>query len=122
MSNRKNVYLPDHVLAQLQGHGSLSGRVTMILDRYHEMIRRTRITRKFTDAEISLMREACQGWVPEPAATVFGGVALEVEDGLSDGLAEKWGVDPVALLKKLKSLTPGEEIALAEAVAPQRGG
>lgn len=118
MSNRKNIYLPAHILASLQGHGSLSGRITTVLDRYHEMVRRTRIERKFTAGEISLMRDACNGWLPEPAAALFGGVALEVEDAAGDGLAEKWGVDAKSLLKKLEALTPGEEVALVDLIRP----
>jgi len=120
MSNRKNVYLPDRILDALSGHGSLSGRITTILDRYHEMVRRTRIHQKFSERELGLMRAACNGWHAEPAAAVFGGVALEVEDALPDGLADEWEVDAAALLQKLRALSPGEEIALVEAVAAQR--
>lgn len=119
-ASRKNVYMPGPILDRLADRGGLSGAIVTIVDRYFEMIRRTRIERRFSEAEINLMRDACISWLPEPAAAVFGGVALEVEDGLADGLAEKWGVDAEALLTKLKALTPGEEVALVELVAPPR--
>lgn len=116
MTNRKNVYFPDDILVLLQGKGSLSGRVTTIIDRYHEMVRRTRIERHFSQAEMACVLDACMNWLAEPAPTVFGGAALEVEDSLADGIAEKWGVDGGALLSKLKALTPGQEVALVEAI------
>jgi hypothetical protein len=116
MTNRKNVYFPDHILEKLRCDDSLSGRVTEIIDRYFEMVRRTRIEKRFSKAEMNLMRDACLSWLPEPAATVFGGVALEVEDSLPDGLDKKWGVDAHALIAKLNGLGPGEEVALVEAV------
>lgn len=116
MTNRKNIYLPDHLLALVQGHGSLSGRISTIVDRYHEILRRTRIERRFTEVEFNAIRDACQSWLAEPAAALFGGVALEIEDSLADGLAEKWDVDAAALLDKLKALTPGEEVALVESI------
>jgi hypothetical protein len=106
--NRQNIYLPDHLRDYVSGHPSLSGRIATILDRYQEMLRRTRIERRFTDAEMQAMRTACAGWIAEPAAAVFGGVALEVED------AGDIGIDAQSLLIKLQSLTPGEEVALVE--------
>lgn len=120
MTNRKNVYFPDHILEKLKGDDSLSGRVTEIIDRYFEMVRRTRIEKQFSEAELNLMRDACISWLPEPAATVFGGVALEVEDSLPDGLDKKWNVAAKTLLAKLAALTPGEEVALVEAVVDGR--
>jgi hypothetical protein len=117
MANRKNIYFPDHILEKLRGDDmSLSGRVTEIVDRYFEMLRRIRIEKEFTTAEMNLMKDACRSWLPEPAATVFGGVALEVEDSLPYGLDKKWKVNAKELLAKLEELTPGEEIALVEAV------
>lgn len=106
--NRQNIYLPDHIRDYVSGHPSLSGRISTIIDRYQEMIRRTRIERRFTDAEMQAIRTACQGWLPEPSATVFGGVALEVED------AGELGTNKAALLAKLTALMPGEEVALVE--------
>ncbi len=101
--NRQNIYLPDHLRDYVSGHPSLSGRISTILDRYQEMLRRTRIERRFTDAEMQAMRTTCAGWIAEPAATVFGGVAMEIED--AGGL----GIDKPALLAKLAVVWTGSD-------------
>jgi hypothetical protein len=113
-SHRKNVYFSDRTLAQLGDRDSLSGRVATIIDRYAELCRRERPWQKFEEAELSAIRDACLSWRAEPAATIFGGVLLEVEDALADGLGEKWGVDSDQILTKLRALSPGEEIALVD--------
>ena len=84
--------------------------------------RRTRIERKFSDAERNAILDATISWLVDPAAAVFGGVAMEIEDAIPDGLAEKWGVDVGALLEKLRNLTPGDEVALVEWIETQRSG
>ena len=118
-SARKNVYLSERTLEQLDGDG-LSSRITQIVDRYSEMVRRIRIEKKFTEAERNLIRDACLSWLPEPAATIFGGVALEVEDSLPDRLDAKWQVDAQTLLTKLAALSPGEEVALVDWIESTR--
>lgn len=117
MSNRKNIYLPDHILERLAKRGpdtSLSGSICSILDRYFEIMRRTKPWTKFSEAEIGIMRDACMSWLPDPASTIFGGIALEIEDSIPDGLDRKWNVDTKDLTTKLKTLSPTEEVALVD--------
>jgi len=117
---RHTIYLPGHVLGRLDSPDNLSGRIAVILDRYFETLRRTRIEQRFTEPELDLMTEACMSWLAEPAATVFGGVALELEDSRADGLAGKWGVDLDALLAKVGTLGPADDVALVEAIETRR--
>ena len=119
-AQRKNVYFQPRTLAQLGEGESLSGRVAQVIDRYAELVRRSRPEDKFSEAERSAIIDACLSWALEPAAMIFGGVAMEVDDAMRDGLASKWGIDGPALLDKLGSLNPGEQIALVDWIERQR--
>ncbi len=105
-SPRKNVYFPEHILDRLGNPESLSGRVTQILDRYFEALRRTKIADQFTPEEMLAIRQACHNWLAEPAATIFGGIALELEDSGA----------PAEFVAKVMSLTPWEQVAMVEHV------
>lgn len=113
MAKRTTIYLTDRAQAVLAGGESLSGTINRIADRYYEILRRSRID--LTPAELDAVRDALSGWLAEPAATIAGGPALEVEDALPDGLAEKWGIDGPALVGKLRALTFAQEVALVDA-------
>lgn len=112
MARRATIYLTDRAEAVLAGD-SLSGSINRIADRYYEVMRRSRID--LTPAETAAVRDALNGWLAEPAATIAGGPALEVEDALPDGLAEKWNIDGPALVGKLRALTFAQEVALVDA-------
>lgn len=103
--NRQNIYLPDHLRDLVSDYPSLSGRIAAIIDRYHEALRRTRVERKFSEAEQTAILSACWSWLADPAATVFDGVAMELDD---EGLA------PPALIAKVRALSPFEQVALVE--------
>ena len=103
---RQNVYFPDPIIDYLSGAESLSGRVTQIIGRYREALRRTRVADRFDDGEMLTIRQACHGWWSEPAATIFGGIALELED---------YGA-PAELVSKVAAMTPWEQVALLEYV------
>jgi hypothetical protein len=120
-ATRKNIYLDARTLAQIGGRDSLSGRIRSIVDRYHEICRRERPLDGLSDAERSAILDACMSWLPEPAATIFGGVEFEVSDALRDGLAEKWSIDGDALVSKLRAMAPGAQIALVDWIEAQRG-
>ena len=109
--NRQNIYLTDHLRDLGSGYDSLSGRIATVLDRYHEALRRTRIERQFSDDERQHILRACRAWLAEPAATVFDGVALELEDE---------GAAPAELIERVKSLTPFEQVALVEWIESER--
>lgn len=103
---RQNVYFPDHIIDWLSGFESLSGRVTQVLDRYRDALRRTKIEQKFSAEEMLVIRAACHNWWAEPAATIFGGIALELEDTGA----------PAELIAKVAALSPWEQVALIEHV------
>lgn len=108
--NRQNIYLPDHLRDYVADAPSLSGRISTIIDRYREALRRTRIERLFTPAELAEIRKRCSGWIAEPAATIFDGIAMEVDDG--GGHA--------ALVQKLRALSPFEQVAMVEWLEEQQ--
>lgn len=114
MARRTTIYLSDRTEAVLSGGDSLSGTINRIADRYHEILRRSRV--KLTPAELDAVRDALNGWLAEPAATIAGGPALEVEDALADGLAERHGIDGRELVATLRGLTYAQELALVDAV------
>lgn len=114
MARRTTIYLTDRAEAVLGGGPSLSGTINRLADRHYEMMRRSRID--LTPAELDAVRDACNGWLAEPAATIAGGPALEVQDALDDGLAEKHGIDGPALVAKLRGLSYAQEVALVDSV------
>lgn len=99
----------------LNGGGTgLSHRLSQIADRYCEILRRTRLP-DFTESETSLLHDACNGVWHEPASTIRGALAQGVEDAIDlDGLDEKWSVDGLALIEKLRGLDFIQEVKLVE--------
>lgn len=113
MARKSTIYLGDRAEAVL-GRGPLSSAINRVADRYYEIVRRSRID--LSPGELDAVRDALNGWLAEPAATIAGGPALEVEDALPDGLAERHGIDGPALVAKLRALTYAQEVALVDAV------
>ena len=108
---RLNLYLPARMARGWDGSpGNRSARGVQLLDRMAEALRRSSIIDRFTEAELAVMRQACRGWVAEPATAVFGGVALELK-----GRA----LSTPPLLEKLAALSPFDEIALVEWIERQ---
>ena len=81
------------------------------LERYYSLLRVS--LPQFSTGEALLICDAMNGTITEPhtASLVWAVVA----DALEDGLAEKWHVDGEALVKRLRSLTPFEQLAVADA-------
>lgn len=121
MSHRKNVYFTDRTLDLLGKSTSLSGRVATIVERYAEIVRRERPQDAFSEAERSAILDACRGWLAEPAASIFDGVAMEVADALEDGLADRWPIDGPNLVANLRALSPGAQVALVDWIESKRG-
>jgi hypothetical protein len=109
--NRQNIYLPDHLRDYVADAPSLSGRISTILDRYREALRRTRVEQQFTPDELHHIKRACWSWWVEPAATIFDGVAMELEDE---------GVAPATLIAKVRALSAFEQVALVEWLERER--
>lgn len=94
--------------------GDRSAAVSRMIERYAEVARRH--LPEFSEAEWSLLREALNGWLAEPAASV-GWLALGVRDAIAlDGLDEKWGVDGPALIARLEALDYAGCCAVLDAV------
>lgn len=106
------------VVAAIDNNGGgrgMSHRLSQIADRYLEMLRRAPLP-KMSEAEINAVRDALNGALPEPAEMIRGFAALEVEDALLDGLADKWGIDGSALVSKLHGLSYAQEVRLIEEI------
>ena len=106
---RLSLYLPERMARGWHGApGKQSARGVKMLDRMAEALRRSAIADRFAETELAMMREACRGWVAEPAAAVFGGIALELKGR---------GLGTPPLFEKLAALTPFDEVALVELIA-----
>lgn len=122
MAKRTSTYLSDRTVdildAAMGDVGSLSGEINKSIDRYHEVIRRHRpaAEAQFSEAELMALRDVANGWLAEPAATIAGGLALELSDSLPDGIAEKWGIDAPALIAKLNNMPYADQLALVASI------
>lgn len=97
------------------GGNGLSHRLAQIGDRYLEMLRRTDLP-TLSEAEINALRDSNNGTWHEPAAAIRGALWIGIEDGLPDGLAEKWDIDGKVLVEKLRSMTYAQEVKLIEQI------
>ena len=57
-----------------------------------------------SDAEQGIMLDACMGWWAEPAATIPGGIGLELRDAEVDGFCQKRGVDVADLAARVDAV------------------
>lgn len=104
----------DAALASNGGGRGRSHRINQLADRYAEILRRNPPP-ELSEGEWSLIRDSLNGTLHEPAAMIRG-VWQDVEDGLFDGLAAKWGVDGPALVARLRALDYAQEVALVERI------
>lgn len=121
MAKRTSTYLSDRTVdildAAMGDTGSLSGEINKFVDRYAETIRRHRgVEKQFSEAELNALRDVANGWIAEPAATIAGGLAMELEDSMPDGIAEKWEIDADALIAKLRALPYADQLALVAGI------
>lgn len=109
--NRKNVWLPDDLLAYVDTRGpdvSLSGRICTVLDRYRAlMLGAFAIARHFTADEQKALTAAHATW-PE----LFGD-AERLRLDLADAFARR-APSEKALAKKLRELDLLNRVRLAE--------
>lgn len=102
----RNIYLTPDAAAALAarstGDRDVSRAACRMLERYAEVARRCRP--ELSEAEWSLLRDACNGWAVEPASAVAW-LPLQVDDAIRlDELDRKWGVDGPALIERLRRL------------------
>lgn len=119
MAKKSGVYIGSELeaaIGPLDNSISVSHRINRLGDRYREIMRRTQIEKKLTEAEWNLMRDSLNGTINEPASQITR-LWHGIEDSIKlDGLAQKWDVDGDALLSKLRDLTYVEEVAAVEFV------
>lgn len=112
MPKRTSTYLTDKTLELIGDAESLSGRLNQAADRYAEILRRHRPDRLFSAEELALLKKVCQGWAADPAATIAGGILLELDDAPAAELPTD--VDIPALRARLAALSFAAEVALIE--------
>lgn len=110
-----NLRAPDHLVAQVKARGDVSESVRTGLERYYHMLERGRATLRdvLTGPELSLLADVCNGtlWEPHTLAMAPANVA-----DAGPEVAEKWGVDPAALVTKLEGVSLSEHAALVDAI------
>lgn len=112
-NKRPSVYLTDKSLKFLDGRGeSLSGSINQTVDRYDQLLKQTDLP-QFTPAEINTMLNAISGTLYEPAEMIAG-FWQGIQDDLVDDLTGEIDAADMALIKKLKTLTYPQEVALLE--------
>lgn len=118
---KRTLYMTDtllDVVGPLDERVRLTARLTIIADRYKEILDSTQIRRTFTDAEWDILRGALQGTIYEPAAMIYP-LHEDVADYLMDthDTAELEDVEgALGILGKLEKLSVAERIAVVEAV------
>ncbi len=110
---RKNVHFPAHVMTYLAtSNRSLSGRVSSIVDRYREALRRSEpIAGHFSDTQLTDILAATDGLDLDPAARLFG-------DDIGLAVLEYGGTQD--LIKRLAALDPWQQIQLTEWIETER--
>ncbi len=96
-------------------HGGLSSAITVIADRYTELMRieRRALRDIFSDGERNLMLNNALSTTYQPAGVIAGAVLNDTEDE-GDEVFELYGVDRAVILGKLRTLTPGQQFALVD--------
>ncbi len=124
MGEKKSIYLSDPIQRVIgdMPQGELSARIADIVDRYGVLyqMERPRLEEIFAENEMKALCDSVWSTRWEPAATIIGGILADFEDSGPDGLYEKWKVDPKVVSKKLRGLTVGQMIALAEHLEKMR--
>jgi hypothetical protein len=121
MSKKTTIYISDSTEAILTqyGEGSLSGTISTLVERYN------RITAdsipEFTENEWCLIADCLNGcgvWVGANSGIDQAPMLwAEIMDSAGDGIGEKWGVSPVELGKRLRTLPLVSRIAAWDVAA-----
>lgn len=123
-AKRPTVYLKEPILRIIgkTKKNGLSGRIADIVERYGlivEMERRA-LEGLFNEAELNAMTDAIWSTALGNGAVILGAVLKDFADSGPDGLYDKWGVDAPEVIRKLKGLSVGQEIALVELLERRR--
>lgn len=95
--------LPHHWAMFDDDNVSLSIRDTLDRLNISQARERAYLKRLFTTSELTVILDACNGWLIDTASIEF--VSIEVVDAIDDGLATKWSIDGPVLVDKLEQLS-----------------
>lgn len=124
-TQRLSITMPAHTLAQIEARQARPGEeqsydrsatIAKALDRYFYALASARrgLRSRFSEAEQGILLDVANGALfAAPCAVGF--IEAEVAAAIVDGVADKWGVDGPALIKKLKALSYTEKLALIDA-------
>lgn len=103
------------IAARAHGAERLGTIAARDLERYYALMAMETADLPLTSAERDAVRDACTStaWTPRTIRHAW----MAVEDAIRlDGLADRWGIDGVALVAKLKALSLGQAFALVDLV------
>lgn len=120
------VTFPAEVAAKIQAlkpDGSVRANALTVIDRYFDIVKvgRREVRKAFSDAELNLLADICNGTIFEPYALLLenNAMAIQLEDTIEyygDSYAEKWDVDQVNILAQLKLLSKIGQVALFDLI------
>ncbi len=118
---RTTIILPARTVGQLHlrdSHENRSATILTQLDRYFYLLDRAcaKLAETFTTSELALIADATNGirWADSVG---LNHLWVELHHAVhTDQLAEKWGVDGTALIRKVKELDLLSTFALVDAV------
>lgn len=95
--------------------GGLSSAITVLMDRYAEIVRieRRSLRALFSQEEVNLMLNNALSTSYEPAGIIAGAVLADTEDEAGSQF-EYYGVDRDAIITKLRGLNVGQQFALVD--------
>lgn len=126
MGSRTSLYrnaVMDAKLGPLEArHGGLSSAVTIIADRYSELVAiEKRVLRElFSEGEKNLMLNNALSTAYEPGAVIPGAVLADTEDE-DDSVFGLYSIDRKTILDKLRGLNIGQQFALVDWLEEMRG-
>lgn len=115
-----SITIDPEVLAHIDERAdNRSEQINGDLLRYYRLLAEVRPTlrERFSPAEISLILDACNGWMMDFSSPAH--IWMEVADGIRlNQLDQKWGVEHgTDLVHRIHGLTWIESVALADAIA-----
>lgn len=109
---RKRTSIPQADLSTNEVEALMSETARRDLERYYDLL--TRSLPKFSAGEAMLLADVLNGTIHAPYSVSL--LWAQVSDAVQDGYAQKWQIDGSALVERLRSLTPFECMAIADAI------
>ena len=96
---------------------SAAGVIKRDLARYYRVLQEELASLDFTEGEASLVCDACNGLFFDDATSTHRFIWAEVADAIQlQHLDKKWTVAGDRLVKKLRDMTSGQAMAVADAI------